>query len=430
MSTDNRKLSLDLLTRVEGEGAFDITLDGDRVQRAELRIFEPPRFFEAFLRGRSALETPDITARICGICPVAYQTSACNAVEDALGIQPDPMVTALRRLLYCGEWISSHTLHIYLLHGPDFLGYPDALSMAGEHRDAVQRGLTLKRIGNELMELLGGRAIHPVNVRVGGFYSLPARDDLAATARKLRTALDLALATVEWVAGFDYPDMEIDHEFLAAQTPERYAIEDGTIATTGGLHFGPEQFSEHVVETHVPHSTALQARLDGRRFLTGPLARYSLNFAQLSPLAREAAAAAGLGPICRNPFRAIIVRAVEVVYAIEEALRIIDGYAPPDRPFIESAPRAGVGHGVSEAPRGLLYHRYQLDDNGNIITACIVAPTSQNQGAMEHDLATAVSDHVHLDDDSLTTLCEKVIRCYDPCISCAAHFLTLRVDRR
>lgn len=430
MSTDNRKLSLDLLTRVEGEGAFDITLDGDRVQRAELRIFEPPRFFEAFLRGRSALETPDITARICGICPVAYQTSACNAVEDALGIRPDPMVTALRRLLYCGEWISSHTLHIYLLHGPDFLGYPDALSMAAEHRDAVQRGLTLKRIGNELMELLGGRAIHPVNVRVGGFYSLPARDDLAAMAGKLRTALDLALATVEWVAGFDYPDMEIDHEFLAAQTPAQYAIEDGAIATTGGLHFGPEQFSAHVVESHVPHSTALQARLDGRRFLTGPLARYSLNFAQLSPLAREAAAAAGLGPICRNPFRAIIVRAVEVVYAIEEALRIIDAYEAPEAPFIESAPRAGVGHGVSEAPRGLLYHRYQLDDDGNILTACIVAPTSQNQGAMEHDLATAVSDHVHLDDDDLTTLCEKVIRCYDPCISCAAHFLTLRVDRR
>ena len=160
-----RNLSLELMTRVEGEGSFSVTLDGDRVEHARLRIFEPPRFFEAFLRGRAAAETPDITARICGICPVAYQTSACNAVENAFGMQLDPMVASLRRLLYCGEWISSHTLHIYLLHGPDFLGYPDAMTMAADHRDAVERGLALKKTGNELMELIGGRAVHPVHVR-------------------------------------------------------------------------------------------------------------------------------------------------------------------------------------------------------------------------------------------------------------------------
>jgi len=425
-----RNLSLELMTRVEGEGSFSVTLDGDRVEHARLRIFEPPRFFEAFLRGRAAAETPDITARICGICPVAYQTSACNAVENAFGVHLDPMVAALRRLLYCGEWISSHTLHIYLLHGPDFLGYPDAMTMAADHRGAVERGLALKKTGNELMELIGGRAVHPVNVRLGGFYSVPDRDGLAPITERLRRALDLALETVQWVAGLPFPDLEVDHELLAVQTPDRYAIETGSIISSGGLRFGPEQFDDHVTEIQVPHSTALQAHLDGRRFLTGPLARYSLNSAQLSPLAREAAAAAGLGAQCRNPFRSIVVRAVEVVYAVEEALRIIADYRRPDRPFSDVTPRAGVGHGVSEAPRGLLYHRYELDAGGTVQAARIVAPTSQNQGAMEHDLATVVAANTSLDDAALTTLCEKTIRCYDPCISCAAHFLTLTVRRR
>jgi len=425
-----RRLALDLMTRVEGEGAFEVVLDGDRVQHAQLRIFEPPRFFEAFLRGRAALETPDITARICGICPVAYQTSACIAVESAFGVRLDPMISALRRLLYCGEWISSHTLHIHLLHAPDFLGYPDAMTMAADHRTAVERGLALKKTGNELMELLGGRAVHPVNVRVGGFYSVPDRADLAPIAERLRAAQDAALATVEWVAGFEIPEMQVDHEMLAVQTPDRYAIESGSIVSTGGLRFGPEEFEQHVAESQVPHSTALQARLDGRRHLTGPLARYCLNSAQLSPLARSAAAAAGLPAQCRNPFRAIVVRAVEVVYAVEEALRIIDGYRPPRNPFAEVIPRAAVGHGVSEAPRGLLYHRYEFDADGTVRAARIIAPTSQNQGAMEHDLAAVVTENIGFDDAALTALCEKTIRCYDPCISCAAHFLTVRVERR
>ncbi len=425
-----RNLSLELMTRVEGEGSFSVTLDGDRVEHAQLRIFEPPRFFEAFLRGRAAAETPDITARICGICPVAYQTSACNAVENAFGVRLDPMVAELRRLLYCGEWISSHTLHIYLLHGPDFLGYPDAMTMAADHRGAVERGLALKKTGNELMELIGGRAVHPVNVRVGGFYSVPDRDGLAPIAEQLRRALDLALETVQWVAGLPFPDLEVDHDLLAAQTPDRYAIETGSITTSSGLSFGPEQFDDHVTEVQVPHSTALQANLDGRRFLTGPLARYSLNSAQLSPLARAAAADAGIGTQCRNPFRSIVVRAVEVVYAVEEALRIIADYRRPERPFADVTPRAGVGHGISEAPRGLLYHRYELDARGTVEAARIVAPTSQNQGAMEHDLATVVAANTGLDDAALTTLCEKTIRCYDPCISCAAHFLTVTVRRR
>ena len=428
MTDSRRTIRVGALTRVEGEGALHIELRDGVAERVELNIYEPPRFFEAFLRGRAYTEPPDLTARICGICPVAYQLSACNAIEDACGVTLDPPLLALRRLLYCGEWIHSHTLHMYMLHAPDFLGAPDIIAVARDHRLAVERGLALKKAGNRLMELVGGRAIHPINVRLGGFYSLPGRDELQQMAQTLRTALDDALATVGWFAGFDFPDAEIDHEFLAL-TGERYAIENGAITRSAGPAFGVTEFSDHVRETQVPHSTALHATLDGRHHLTGPLARYSLNYQQLSPLAREAATAAGLGPQCRNPFRSILVRAVEVVYAVEEALRIIADYEPPRRSFVDVEARPGVGHGVSEAPRGLLYHRYEIDEAGLISAAVIVPPTSQNQGAIEDDLTRLVVADAGHDDAALTAMCERTIRNYDPCISCATHFLTLTVRR-
>ncbi len=429
MSESRRTLRVGALTRVEGEGALHVELRDGMPERVELNIYEPPRFFEAFLRGRSYTEPPDLTARICGICPVAYQVSACNAIEDACGATLDPELIALRRLLYCGEWIHSHALHIYMLHAPDFLGAPDIFTVAREHREAVERGLALKKAGNRLMEVVGGRSIHPINVRLGGFYSVPSRADLASVAEQLRHALDDALATVIWVAGFEFPELRIEHELLAL-TGSAYAIEDGVIARSAGPAFGVAEFSEHVRETQVPHSTALHATLDGGCHLTGPLARYSLNYRQLSPLAREAAAAAALGTECRNPFRSIVVRAVEVVYAVEEALRIIDDYVAPPRPFVDVEARPGVGHGVSEAPRGLLYHRYEIDEAGLVTAAEIVPPTSQNQAAIEDDLVRVVISDAGLDDAALTAMCERTIRNYDPCISCATHFLTVTVDRR
>jgi sulfhydrogenase subunit alpha len=425
-----RTLTVGALTRVEGEGALHVTLTDGAVDSVELNIYEPPRFFEAFLRGRAYTEPPDITARVCGICPVAYQVSACNAIEDACGVTLDPELVALRRLLYCGEWIHSHTLHIVLLHAPDFLGYPDGISLAKERPEFIKRGLALKKAGNRLMEQLGGRAIHPINVRLGGFYSVPHQGALKPLAEQLRRALDDALAMVSWVAEFDFPDTGFDHELLALTDGDRYAIENGTIQRSAGPSFAVAEFSDHVVESQVQRSTALHATLDGGRYLTGPLARYSLNSAALSPIAREAASQAGLGPECRNPFRSIVVRAVEVVYAIEEALRIIAEYERPSRPFVDVPARAGVGHGVSEAPRGLLYHRYEIGDDGLIRAATIVPPTAQNQAAIEHEMAELVAANLSLDDATLTSLCEKSIRNHDPCISCSAHFLTLTIEHR
>lgn len=430
MNPEIRTLSVGALTRVEGEGALHVTLADGSVESVELNIYEPPRFFEAFLRGRAYTEPPDITARVCGICPIAYQVSACNAIEDACGVTVPPELVALRRLIYCGEWIHSHALHIVLLHAPDFLGYPDGIGMAKDRPEFIERGLALKKAGNRLMEQIGGRAIHPINMRLGGFYSVPHPNDLKPLAEQLRRALDDALSMVEWVSEFDFPDTEFDHEFLSLTEDGRYPIENGTIRRSSGPTFDISEFSEHVVESQVRHSTALHATLDGDRYLTGPLARYSLNSAALSPIAREAATRAGLGPQCRNPFRSIVVRAVEVAYAVDEALRLIADYERPARPFVDVPARAGVGHGVSEAPRGLLYHRYEIGDDGLVRSATMVPPTAQNQAAIEHEMADLVGANLSLDDATLTSLCEKSIRNHDPCISCSAHFLTLTIDGR
>ena len=430
MSNTRRTIRTDYLARVEGEGAMSVKLVDGRVEDVELRIFEPPRFFEAFLRGRSFREPPDITARICGICPVAYQTSAVNAIENVCGaVIPEP-IRALRRLLYCGEWIESHALHVYMLHAPDFLGYDGAVEMARQHPRDVERGLALKKTGNEILSLIGGREIHPINVRVGGFYRAPTRGDLRKLVEPLERAREAALETVRWTSAFPFPERAVSSELVALSEPSAYAIEDGRIVSDRGLDIAASDFDVQFAEEHVARSNALHSRrVDGGVYLCGPLARYTLNGDRLSPLAREAAQAAGLGAECRDAFRSIVVRAVELVYACDEALRLIETYEEPEAPAVEVEPRAGIGYGVSEAPRGLLYHRYTLDDDGTILDAKIVPPTSQNQLAIEDDLRGVVSAYSELPDDDLRELCEQTIRNYDPCISCATHFLTLEVER-
>ena len=428
---DRRTIRTDYLARVEGEGAMTVVLDDGRVEDVELRIFEPPRFFEAFLRGRSFREAPDITARICGICPVAYQTSAVNALERLCGIEVPEPIRMLRRLLYCAEWIESHALHVYMLHAPDFLGFDGAVELARVAPDVVARGLALKRTGNDVMALLGGREIHPINVRVGGFYRVPSVRELRALVDPLERAREAALETVRWTAGFDFPDREVECDLVALVHPSEYAIERGRIRSTAGLEIDAAEYDEHFVEEHVERSNALHSRLrDGGVYLCGPLARFALGFDKLSPLARDAAHEGGVDGACRNPFRSVVVRSVELVYACDEALRLVDAYEEPDEPYVAVEPAAGTGYGVSEAPRGLLYHRYRLDAEGTILDAKIVPPTSQNQLAIEADLRGVVAANTGLDDDALRALCEQAIRNHDPCISCATHFLSLVVERR
>ena len=407
-----------------------IKIKDGAVADVKLKIFEPPRFFEAFLRGRNFSEAPDITARICGICPITYQMSAIHAMEDACGIHIDGPLRALRRLIYCGEWIESHSLHIYLLHAPDFLGYESAIHMAKDYRDLVQRGLQLKKVGHEIVSLLGGREIHSINVRVGGFYRALVKTDLVRVAERLKWARDAALETVRWVAEFPFPDFEQDYEFVALRHSDEYPFNDGRLVSNKGLDISVREYDQHFVEEQVPHSNALHSVLKtGGAYFVGPMARYNLNFDKLAPMVQEAARAAGLGPRCGNPFKSIIVRAVEVLHACDEALRIIDAYEAPEQSAMDVRPRSATGYGCTEAPRGILYHRYRIDGQGVILDAKIVPPTSQNQKIIESDLWKFVPKYIDLPPDKLTWQCEQAIRNYDPCISCATHFLKLNIER-
>jgi len=425
-----KTIRVDLLARVEGEGGLYVKVKDDKVVDVQLKIFEAPRFFEAFLRGRAFSEAPDITSRICGICPIAYQLSAINAVEDAFALKVDGQLRALRRLIYCGEWIESHALHIHMLHAPDFLGYQDAIQMAKEHPKEVERGLQLKKIGNEIVRFLGGREIHPVNLRVGGFYKVPTKSSLRDLVDKLKWARDAAAETVKWTSRLPFPELQQDYLFVSLRHPDEYPIHEGRIVSSGGLDIGVREYDQHFTEEHVAHSNALHSLLDGRHmYICGPMARYNLNFDRLSPTAQEAALAAGLGHVCCNPFQSIVVRAVETLYACEEALRLIEEYEAPDRAAFQVRVRPGAGYGCTEAPRGILYHRYRLDEQGTILDAKIVPPTSQNQKRIEEDLRQVVPSHLHLPHEELRWRCEEVIRNYDPCLSCSTHFLKLEIER-
>ncbi len=425
-----KTLRVDYLTRVEGEGALDLEISDGRVTSAQLRIFEPPRFFEAFLRGRGYAETPDIVARICGICPIAYQMSAVHAIENAFGVTVDGPLRALRRLIYCGEWIESHALHVIMLHAPDFLGFPDAIQMAREHGNMVRNGLTLKKAGNELIRVLGGREVHPVNVKAGGFYRVPSRAELVPVTESLTHARELAIDLVRWVAAFTFPQFERDYEFVALRHPDEYPFNEGRLVSKCDIYIGITEYETQFEERQVAHSTALHSMIKRRgAYLVGPLARYALNFDCLPDSVQALARECGLGPVCRNPFKSIIVRALEIVYACEEALRLIAAYEPPALAAVPITPHAGTGFGCTEAPRGLCWHRYDFDAEGTIRAARIVPPTSQNQPSIEADLTALATTILDQPDEVIRDRCEQTIRNFDPCISCSAHFLKLSVHR-
>ncbi len=431
MADENIRLHVPVLARVEGEGAMHVEVTNGDVTDLRLEIYEPPRFFEAFLRGRAWTEPVDITARICGICPVAYQMSACHALEAVSGVTVDERVGRLRRLLYCGEWIASHVLHIGFLHAPDFLGVDSGLDLARDNPAMVEGLLRLKRTGNRIMEVIGGRAIHPINVRLGGFHRAPSPAELAELVPPLDEAHDFCIELVRWTAGFDFPDLDVDYEFVSLRHPSEYPFDEGRLVSNRGLDIEPADLEAHIVEDHVPHSTALHGRLRQRGwFHVGPMARYANNQDLLPSVVRDLAADVGLGPVVTNPFRSIVVRCLEVLFAVDEARRLIDAYRVPVPAHIEVPANAGEGAAITEAPRGILYHRYRTDADGTITEAQIIPPTSLNLPTIETDLRRFVAANLDLDHAELEARCEQTIRNYDPCISCATHFLDLTIEHR
>jgi len=426
-----RTIKVEALTRVEGEGGLYVRLRDEAVEEIRLEIFEPPRLFEALLRGRALEDVPDITARICGICPVAYQMSSVHALEAALGMHITPEIRRLRRLLYCGEWIESHALHVYLLNAPDFLGFESGLEMAERFPDEVNRGLRMKKHGNELLEVLGGRAIHPINVAVGGFYRSPRRDDLRRLIPNFEWCLQAAVETTRWVAQFDFPDFTCDYQLVSLSHDDEYPMNEGHLATSDGEAIEVEDYESEFEEVQVEHSTAFHSlrTKTGSPYLLGPLARVGLNLDRLSPTARQVADEVGIDWPCFNPFQSIVARGLELIHAFEEALDILRQYQPARPPRVEYAPVAGQGCAATEAPRGLLYHRYSVDAEGKVREAKIVPPTSQNQPQIEADLRRWVPRVLSEDEATTARQCENLVRCYDPCISCSTHFLRVQIDR-
>lgn len=426
-----RTIRVSALARVEGEGALHLAMDGDRVEEVRLEIYEPPRYYEAFLRGRDFREVPDITARICGICPVAYQMGSSHALEKAMGVydQITPEIHILRDLLYTGEWIESHVLHVFMLHLPDFLGYESAITMAADHGDVVRRALRIKKLGNELVAAIAGRAVHPVGVCVGGFHRGLETRRAQELLPEVRACLDdMCELTLFLAEHLDYPDLERDYEFLSLWSEEDYPFNRGRIRSTKGVDVDQEDFLDVIEERHVAHSNALHARIRERgAYLVGPLARLNLNSETLHPRAAEllprVCDAVGSTLPWRNNFLSLPARALETVHALATAADILEHYQRPRLSRIEVPPRAGMGGHGTEAPRGICWHQYRTHEDGTIADARIIPPTSQNQRVIEEDLRELARRLADVPDEEAALRCEHLIRNYDPCISCSVHFL-------
>jgi len=423
-----KDIMIPALARVEGEGALYIRTKDGAVNDIELNIYEPPRFFEGFLLGRYYQEVPDITARICGICPVAYQMSGAKALEQAYGVEISDEVRALRRLLYCAEYIESHALHIYMLQAPDLLGQDSVIGIAEIAPEAVKTALRLKKIGNDLLGAIGGRSVHPVNTKVGGFYRWPDVEKIKGLLEDMKWALQASLETVQFAGSLDYPDFEMDYEFVSNTRSDEYAIYDGDILSSTGRRVSVNDFETAYLESQVPQSTALHSHtVDGDSYFVGPLARFNNNYEQLRPIARQAAEDIGVELPLKNPYKSLIARAVELVEVCDVGVDLMEAYDPKGPPYEDVVLEEGEGCGISEAPRGILYHRYKVGADGLIQFAKITPPTAQNYARMEADLWVLAPEVISLPHAEASLACEHLIRSYDPCISCSTHFLKLNI---
>ena len=419
-----------ILARVEGEGALDVQIDNQQIQSLQLKIYEPPRLFEKFLEGRSYTELLDMVARICGICPVAYQMSTTHAIEQCFGVEPGPWVRDMRRLFYCGEWLESHSLHIHFLAAPDFLGFKSAPEMAKVYPEEVRRGLRLQSLGHELISVLGGRAVHPVGACIGGFYQAPRPALIKEVLEHVKARLSDCEHLIQWVSSLSLANNSHDFTSVSLRHADEYPMNEGNIVSDSGLVITTDCFDDFFKEFQVPYSTALHCLLQGKPYLVGPLARLNNNFDHIPTPIKDVLKRVGVCFPSKNMYHSIVARAVEIYYCVLEAQRILEDYVYPESPHVAIKPRAGIGYGCTEAPRGMLWQCFEMDEHGVVKSARIVPPTSQNQARIEEDLHISLQQFgLYKADDELRAYSEMIIRNYDPCISCSTHFLKMNVSR-
>ncbi len=424
------RLAVHHLTRIEGHAHLAVDVDRGEVVACRLEIVESPRFFEAILLGRHHRDVAPLVSRICGVCSNSHTLVSLAATEAALGVTVSDQTRDLRRLLACGEILQSHLLHLFFMAAPDYLGLDSIFPLDRRRRDLLTRALRMKKVGNDLCRVVGGRPVHPVTPRVGGFSSVPEPVDLHGLRRRLVDMLPDLEATVDLVGGFCFPRFDRATEYLSLGGDDGYPLMGDQIVSSAGQDTPVGAYRDLVEEYLVEHSNAKFARTPRGSYRVGPLARTTNAFGALTPMAARVADALGLGPGATNPYQSVVARLVETVHWVEEAILLVDrllirGVAP-EPPVEASGP--GRAAAAIEAPRGLLIHRYEYDDRGRVVAADCVIPTAQNLASMEADLRALVPGLLGLDRPELTRRLEMLVRAYDPCVSCSTHLLSVSFE--
>lgn len=419
------------LTRVEGECGFSIEIRENKVSKVHLEVFEAPRFVESLLRGRPCTDVIDFTARICGICAVAYQMGSVSAMEQILDVSVTSPVRLLRRLMHLGEWISSHALHVYLLEGPDYFEADSGWSDR-RYEEIARRGLKFRRTGNDILAALGARPVHPVSVRIGGFYRIPTKKELLRLVPEIEEGYGLALEGIAWASSLPFTERRTvsSAECVSLRARDEYPVNEGIVVSSTGLELPAGTFLESIREYQVDYSTSLHAgivrSMEISPYLVGPVARVNLNSERLPPEIMKTMRGVGIALPFTDPGAGIIARSVEIAYAFHEALQIIRDYEEPENPKVKYETRAGSATWATEAPRGLLIQHFELDESGMVRAVRIIPPTSQNLSHMELTVYQFVQGHLDSSSAFLKKEVERIIRSYDPCISCSVHVMVMR----
>jgi len=416
-----RGIQVEYAPRVEGEGGLDIVVSGAEITRLRLKVFEYPRHPQAVVVGQPIAEVPAVVARLCGSCAAAHHLAALQALEDALGLSPSPQTRALRRLLALAQWIQSHAIHIYLLAAPALLGYRSTCALASAHPEVVQRALRLKKLGAELTAAVGGRRTAPLAARINGFSPLPTLAALERLHARLARARADATDTVALVSGLSLPSFSRATEHVALRAPEQYPVSEGRLRSTAGLDVAARDYLAQLCAQPAPGSGSYLFTLADRgSFLVGPLARVNLNRDRLCPAAAQAAQSCSVVFPTFNPFASVVARAVELVQAIEECLRLLERLNPVSEEDGYTV-RAGEGISVTEAPRGTLVHRYVIDSEGRVRAAAVLTPTAQSLRCLAEDLCALAPQVADWPEEDRKLRLELLVRSYDLCGACCSE---------
>lgn len=413
------------ITRVEGHGNIVVDVKSGRIERCELEVIEAPRFFEAMLHGQPFAQAAHLSSRICGICSVSHSTASLRATEEALGVEPSEQTKLLRRLNMVAEMLDSHILHVYMLVAPDLLGVGSIVPLAKSAPEVVRRALRMKQLAGDICATISGRHTHPIAMAVGGFTHFPSNNKLCELIRQLEEIRAEVDATVEMFQKQEMPEFVRDTEYIALHREDDYTFIDGAIASSDGGSWSVDHYKDVTNEFLVSHSTAKHARNRRDAYMVGALARFNLNYKQLHPRAALAAHNLGLKPKNINPYMNSIAQVVEIVHCVEEAIQIASQLVEKEIEWEDlAAPTSlsGVGVGAVEAPRGTLYHHYEIK-NGFITAANCVIPTAQNLANIEADMRSLVPQIIDQTPEEITLALEMLVRAYDPCISCSTHLL-------